>query len=397
MRTLRTIVAPDATALLDTDGWSAEIRRDDACLATLRAEWDDLYRRCAAATTFQSHAWLESWWRHYGTTGRLRVVLVRHSGRLVAAAALTLRRRGLFAVLEPLGGALSDFTDVLIDDAVAVPAARAMATTLFRNRGWQVIDFPETRPGATAGRALRAAWPGRSWQIPASVCLELPATSTEDLVHDLPGHTRKTIKRRINQIARLGVDVQPVSADDSERAVAELLRLHAAQWAGRGVNPEHLRPRFAGHLTDSVRGMIAEGQAALLEYRVDGELVASNLVLVGADVAGGYLYGADPELRNRLDIATMLVTTTLPVAYRRGCTTMSMLRGAESYKTRWRPREATNQRLLLARPRTGPVVYAGLVRGWRRCRALARQNAPWLRHARDAARRFAARLKPGRP
>jgi hypothetical protein len=77
---------------------------------------------------------------------------------------------------------------------------------------------------------------------------------------------------------------------------------------------------------------------------------------------------------------------------------MSMLRGAEPYKTRWRPREATNQRLLLARPGTGvALVYAGLVRGRRRCLALAKQKVPWLRHARDAARRFAARLKQGRP
>lgn len=88
-------------------GWSARIRRDDGALAALGGEWDELHGRCRTATPFQAHAWVESWWRHYGTTsrgtpGRLRVVTVRHDGRLVAAAALVLRRRGFWKVLSPV-------------------------------------------------------------------------------------------------------------------------------------------------------------------------------------------------------------------------------------------------------------------------------------------------------
>src|SRR5207248_1869134 len=121
--------------------------------------------------------------------------------------------------------------------------------------------------------------------------------------------------------------------------VADLLRLHALQWAGRGGNPEHFRPRFARHVTESVRGMVDAGQAAILEYRVGDRLVASNLVVIGGGLAGGYLYGAEPALRDDIDIATLLVTSTTELAHRRGCATMSMLRGGEGYKMRWRPPE----------------------------------------------------------
>jgi CelD/BcsL family acetyltransferase involved in cellulose biosynthesis len=388
-------VRADRTA---QDGWSAEVRRDDGSLMALRGEWDDLVRRCTAATPFQSHAWLAAWWRNYGVPGQLRVVLVRHRGRLVGAAALRRERRLSCTVLTPVGGALSDFGDIVLDDAVAGPAARAMAAALLRRRDWQLLDFPETREGAMVSRALLAGWPGRHWQAPASLCLELPATPTEELVRDLPSHSRKTVRRRLNQIARLGIDVRPVAAGEADRAVADLLRLHALQWEGRGGNPEHRRPRFARHLRQAVRAMLASGEAELLEYRLGERLVASNLVVVGPDLAGGYLYGAEPGLRDQVDIATLLVTTTMPVAHRRGCSTMSMLRGAEPYKLRWRPREQTNRRVLLARPGSLRAwAHTTGVRARHRAIRVAKERMPWLRKVRDTARRLASRFPTGRP
>jgi CelD/BcsL family acetyltransferase involved in cellulose biosynthesis len=359
------------------NAWSVET---SGCLAALREEWDDLFARCRTATPFQSHAWLDAWWRGYGVPGRLRVVLVRHEGRLVGAAAFVRERRGLCTVLTPLGGALSDFTDVLLDDAVAEPAARLLAAELFRSRDWDLLDFPETRDDAAAHRVLLPGWPGRHWRVPASVCLELKATPAEDLVRDLPGHARKTVRRRLNQIARLDLETRAVPAGETGRAVADLLRLHAAQWEGRGGNPEHQRPRFVRHLTHAVRGMVDAGQAAVLEYRIGGHLVASNLVVIGPDLAGGYLYGAEPSLRDRIDLATLLVTSTIDLAHERGCATMSMLRGAESYKQRWRPREAANQRILLARGGSLRArAYVAGVLARRRAVRTVKARLPWLR------------------
>jgi hypothetical protein len=354
-----------------TDEWTVETVRDNAGFAALQGEWNDLVARCATVTPFQTHAWLAAWWRHYGIPGRLRVTLVRHRGRLVGAVAL---RRGRLAVLKPVGGALSDFTDVLLDDAVAGPAARVLAEGLVRQRDWRLIDLPEAREDAAAGRL------GPHRLVPASLCLELPATPAEELVQNLPSHARKTVRRRLNQIARLGLQTQVVPVEQTTRAVADLVRLHLAQWAGRGGNPEHRRPRFAGHLTEAVRHMVDAGQAAILEYRLDGQLVASNLVVVGRQLAGGYLYGADPSLRERIDIATLLVSSTMTLAHDLGCATMSMLRGAEPYKMRWRPDEARNHRMLLARPGS-PLARAQLAGVLAACAVKAR-----LRRIRDAIR-----------
>jgi len=82
--------------------WTIEVRKGDDALAGLRPEWTDLFRRCRTATPFQAHAWLDSWWRAYGRPGRLRVVLVRRGGTLVAAAAFIRVRRAGCAVLVPI-------------------------------------------------------------------------------------------------------------------------------------------------------------------------------------------------------------------------------------------------------------------------------------------------------
>jgi CelD/BcsL family acetyltransferase involved in cellulose biosynthesis len=369
-------------------GWSAEIRHADDAFDDLGDDWADLVARCATATPFQSYAWLRSWWRAYGKPGALRLALVRQDGRLVAAAPLMLRRRAGCPVLTPLGEPFADFTDVLVADDVAEAAPR-LAAALLDEPGWHAIDLPEVRPGTAAGDRLAPAWSGRRWRTPASLCLELPASEMEELVRELPAHSRKTVRRRLNQLGRAGIEVSEAEPADAGRAVADLLRLHGRQWQGRGGNPEHLTLRFQEFLAGAVRDMLADGSAVLIEYRLDGRLAASSLVLVGRELAGGYLYGADPDLRDRVDVTTMLLADVLPLAHRRGCPTMSMLRGAEEHKRRWRPAESANEGLLLARPGSARgAAYALGVVAMRRARRTARDRAPWLRAVRDRLTRL---------
>lgn len=375
---MTTILAPQ---------WTTEIRHD---LDGLRPEWTDLFRRCAGATPFQAYAWNRAWWQAYGRAGRLRVVLVRRGATLVAAAAFTLVRRAGCAVLVPVGGAFSDFLDVLADDSCRADAIREFGKALRAMPGWQAVDFPETRETGVAV-ALANGW-RTSHVRDASLCLEIAAQEFETLVKDLPAHARKTVRRRVNQLARLGLDIREVQPEEARASTVELLRLHAAQWQGRGVNAEHLRPAFAEHLAGAVPTMIADRQAVLLEYRLDGTHVASNLVIVGTDLAGGYLYGADPALRDTLDITTLLISTTLPVAVGHGCATMSMLRGAEPYKQRWRPTEAVNRRVLLIRPGSPRGhAYASAVRTRAAAVRFAKSRAPWLRAVRDRLKAVVSR------
>ncbi|MEE1929212.1 GNAT family N-acetyltransferase [Streptomyces sp. TRM 70351] len=336
------------------DELTVSLCRDPERFAALAPRWHALHRRCREATPFQSHAWLHSWWLSYGRPGRLRLVLVHEGERLVAAAPLMLVHRPLPA-LVPLGGTISDFSDVLLD-ASCPGAAPALLAGLRRAARGAVIDLREVRPGAAAERLFRD-WTGPRSRLCDSVCLELPGAPVHELLERLPSRNARRFRAKLRRLEALGVEERVVPAEEVPDAVATLLRLHALQWRGRGVTPEHLRPRFAAHLARAARRMAETGDAAVTEYRIDGRVVATDVTLLSAELAGGYLYGADPGLRERkVDITAMLLRHDARQVAESGRRVLSLLRGTEPYKQHWRPVTVTNQRLLLARRRLTPAL-----------------------------------------
>ncbi|GAB2715342.1 GNAT family N-acetyltransferase [Kitasatospora kifunensis] len=318
-------VAPTAPAR-----WTAETHRDEAALTRLAPEWDALAARCRTATPFQSAGWQASWWRGYGRPGALRVVLVRRDGVLVAAAALLRTRTG---TLTGLGGKLIDFTDVLLDDDCAAEAAAELARALPLRRPWQALDLREVRPGSAAHQVY-ANWPGRRHQLLDSLCQHLPAVPMDQLLES-------------------GVVARRVPAEEVGPAMDDLLRLHALQWESRKVTAEHVSERFATHLRESTAALAQAGQAVVYRYFLDEQLMAVDLLLCCPSFAGLYLYGAHPELRERIDIAGLLFGTSLEETVRAGIPEISLMRGEEPYKERWRPERERNHRLLL-----GPGHFA---------------------------------------
>ncbi|WP_051966244.1 GNAT family N-acetyltransferase [Kitasatospora mediocidica] len=329
--------------------WTTEVRRDDLALAHLADEWEGLAARCRTATPFQAAAWQQSWWRAYGRPGALYVLLVRRDGLLVGAAALQRGRTGTFTAL---GGRLIDYTELLLDDSCAAEAAAQLAAALPLHRPWHALDLREVRPGSAA-HLVYAHWRGRRHQLLDSVCQHLPAVPMEQLLARLPGRTAQRSRAKQRKLADAGVESRRVPAAEVPAAMDDLLGLHALQWESRSVTPEHVSERFAAHLRESTAGLAELGQAVVYRYYLEGELMAVDLLLLCPSFAGLYLYGAHPRLRERLDIAGLLFGTSLEEAVRAGIPELSLMRGEEPYKERWRPERERNHRLLL-----GPRWFA---------------------------------------
>ncbi|WP_214321163.1 GNAT family N-acetyltransferase [Nonomuraea sediminis] len=362
-----------------TPSLQAAVVTDPGEWPRLQRDWDDLYARCATATPFQSHAWLGSWWQEYGRPGDLTTLLVRRADRLVAAVPLMRRRRWGCRVLAPIATAHSDYTDILLDESAGEQVLEAVADGLARLPGWDVIDFPEVRPGSAAD-LLHEWWAGRNWYVPASSCLIMAAMPLEEHVARIGGRAAGKLRRSLRKIEEMRVTATPVTADGVPAAVHELLRLHRLQWRGRGINKDHLKPQFRRHLIHSAKDLIPAGQAALTEFRVGGELVASNFSLVGKDFAGGYLYGADPRLRTSIDVFALVLGHCLRETTERGLATLSMLRGDEPHKAKWGAVVVDNHRLILGRTRRA-ALYAGAASGRVGAAAMAKHRFPSLAEA----------------
>jgi hypothetical protein len=361
------------------EDWVVRVHRDDTAPAEIADDWDLLWSRCPTATPFQTRAWLTAWWRHYGRPGTLRLVVARFQGKLVGLGAFHAVRGG--QVLVPLGGELCDWTDVLVDPAHERRALDALTAALLSEPGWRVIDLPEVRADAVALRWAQH-WRGSVRHAAGSMCADLPARPFDEVVAAIPSSsTRQSMRRSLRRMDAAGLTESPVQPGDAEAGVQRLLALHEEQWRERGgMTPEHGRPRFARFLSAAVPDMVARGQATLTDYHLDGAVVAVNLNLIGADVVGGYLYGARPDLFGKVNVTAMLMRTALTTAVAHGASTFSMLRGRETYKSTWQASEAPNRRLLLGRPgRPEVAAYAAALRARATLADTARERAPAVR------------------
>ncbi|MFI2758042.1 GNAT family N-acetyltransferase [Streptomyces echinatus] len=338
---------------------TAEFVTDEAAFAALAPAWGRLFGKCSAATPFQSHAWLHSWWLSYGRPGHLRLLLVRAGGELVAVAPLMLVSRPLPA-LVPLGGPISDYTDVLLDDTDDGRAAGTLTDALADAACTALVDFREVRPGGAVERVYDH-WCGPRHRVRDSLCLELPGVPMDELIARLSsGKTSQRARAKLRRLTALDVRRRTVGPEEAAAALGRLLELHRLQWQGRKVTSEHLRPRFREHLMRAVPPMVRSGNAVVTEFLIGDEVLAVDLTLLSDSLAGGYLYGAHPGLRDRkADVAVMLLDAcTEHTGGGRGV--LSLLRGDESYKLHWRPERVVNQRLLMARRRTAPLLAAAL-------------------------------------
>ena len=312
--------------------------------ATGRA-WDALWHASHEATTFQHRAWLAAWWAAYGRPGELRLILVSRQDEPVAGAAFHLTSRGPLRRLRLLGDGLSDYGDVLLAGSDRAAAARRLAAAI-AGLG-HPVDLRETAPGSAAGE-LAELFPRWTGAHPDSTCLELSAGSWHDVVAGLPHRSEARLNAKLRRHDRLGVRAELTPPHEAAAAVDELLRLHAEQWRGRNINPEHLSARFRALLRSAVPELIADGCGDLVRFRVDAETVACDLLLYWEDTVAAYLNGASAEMRSRIDYTTLFVHQGLNIVERRDAKTYMFLRGREPYKQRWSPASHVNRRLVFA-------------------------------------------------
>ncbi|TFV62349.1 GNAT family N-acetyltransferase [Geodermatophilus sp. DF01-2] len=292
----------------------------------------------------------------------------------MAAVPLCLVRRRGWPALVPLGAGISDYTDVLLTENTA--AIRDVLTTaLLAEPGWRLLELPELRPDALALH-WTAEWPGRVTQMPGATSLELPGVPLDVLLARLPGRTASVIRRKLRKTDALGVVSSQVPVERTVDAVTAMLKLHEEQWRGRGINAEHLTRRFVEHLTGALPQMVADGQAVVVEHRLDGEMLGSQVNLVGHDLLGYYLAGISPRLKERIDVASLLIRGDVEMTVEHGLCRYSLMRGEEDYKLRWRPERIEHTRLICARPGiVGAAGYPAMLR--------AKQTLQgWIRTAR---------------
>jgi CelD/BcsL family acetyltransferase involved in cellulose biosynthesis/glycosyltransferase involved in cell wall biosynthesis len=308
--------------------------RATAALAALRDEWQELWERSAAATVFQSPAWIESWCAHL-LRGELRVLTYRRRGRLAGIAPFfTWGERGS-RVLSLLGAGISDYLDLLLDDAAADEALRAIAAWLADTRNqWSRIEWSELRDDA----ALLRLRPPADWQVADASqdpCPGLLLAGSAGPLDCVPARMRSRVQYARRRAARdTGLEIEPAGRDNLDALLTALERLHTARWRLRGEDGVLDAPRVRAFHREVARKLLDADRLMLHGVKLGGEMAGVLYGFHDKQATRYYVSGFDPRFA-RSSPGMLAVAQSIEAAAARGSRVFDFLRGAEPYKYRW--------------------------------------------------------------
>jgi CelD/BcsL family acetyltransferase involved in cellulose biosynthesis len=329
-------------------------------LAGYRPDWDALLRRTEGATFFQSLAWLEVFWRHFGREQTLRVLVVSDAGTTVGILPLVVSseatRLGPFRVLTyPLHDWGTFYGPIGPQPAATLLAGlKHVAET---TRDWELLDLRWVdRDGADrreTEEVMRAAGFPPSEQGWARAAVIRMDCGWDDYWQSRPRKWRENAwrdRRRIGATGRatyLRYRPEGEAAGDADPRwdlYDACLRIAAASWqgsAGNGTTLSH--DAVKEYLRDTHLAAVRSAAVDMNLLAIDGVPVAFAYNYRFAGSLYGLRMGYDPKTAPP-GAGAYLERAMIEDSFRRGDRYFDLGVGSLYGKRHWKTGDATSYR-----------------------------------------------------
>ncbi len=321
-------------------GLKVESIDEPAGLHAIQPEWWALWRRCSAATPFQSPAWLVPWILEFAPE-TFMLLTGRIDGRLVGLLALDTLDEGSRRQAVSCGGTITDYQDGLFEPARAEAVADRMLAALRA----EPLNFRKLRLARLRADSVLLTLPVEEvWieqdrqQSAACPLLTLPPDGG-DLSQSVPKKMMQELRYYRRRAEKLGtLSFTLADAGQSVRFFDKVAALHGARWARRdrtGVLADEAVRRFH----HAAVPWLAEAGLARVYLMASGAREAAGLYgLVRNGRFHYYIGGFDPDLKH-LAAGTLIIGHAIGEAVREGQTGFDFLSGQEPYKYKWGARD----------------------------------------------------------
>lgn len=328
----------------------AHILREITAVGRLLPEWDELWERCPQATTFQRPEWLFSWIQVFQPSDPL-LIEFRHGNALVGVAPLLIYQRDSERVLGLMGGAISDYLDVLFDPVYAEVALDLLWELLPRIDGWDTVEFSDLPPTSCLLPKNPSGW--ECARAVHNVCPVLPLPSKlEKLSSVLPERQRKNLRNARNRLRSLGETRIEIAAENNlHENLGAMFRLHTTRWAEAGEPGVLCNPAVQDFHQRVSPKLVRKGVLRLYSLRLGERAIAVLYAFFERRVAYYYLQGFDPEFA-WFSPGTQILGAVVEDAIRQGMRTVNFLRGQERYKYGWGTEDSPTYRIQARKPQT---------------------------------------------
>lgn len=322
-----------------------EIVTARAAFDALRNEWDALFERAGCGVQlFQTFGWLWHWCNSYlsqdeGAAGpSLAILTGRRDGELVTIWPTVIERHGGLDQLAWMGAPVSQYGDILIDDA---PDAAAILRD-----GWNYLVEtlrPDvvwlTRVRADAAVApLLASIGARATQRLEAPYLDL--TSAPDFDSYMLRHSNRARKKHRAAARKLAAhgEVEFVCEARTPRAqdlAGTAVERKNSQLLEKGiVSPALADPRTQRFFTDAAGPGGYSSGVVVYALEVNGERAAIDVLVTAKQHIATHVFAYDPKYAKDR-VGAHLLELTIERTFKEGFTTLDMLAPADDYKLRW--------------------------------------------------------------
>lgn len=342
--------------------------------AELAPQWTELEAR-AGAGFFLSWQWIGAWLRVLPADVKPQLLRARRHGRTIGLALLVpapdrtlplLGGRGLW--LHATGrGELDqiaiEHNGLLVDAAEPRAEAAMLAYLCAHMRPWRRITLPHLGPGGVAlPSRLPARTVGRNVEE-ASWVVDLAAVrgETSGYLGLLHAKTRYTIRRSRAAAEALGPIEIAVAATlpDAQRAMEDLLRLHALRWRARNGGSSFLAPFTQRFHTELLPAAFERGEIQLLSVKVGGRALGHLYSFVHRGRISFYQSGIDYEMLGpKMSPGLLVLALAIEHNAALGHASFDLLGGAGHYKKDLATHAETLRTLVIERSGTRQSLEA---------------------------------------
>lgn len=267
-------------------------------------------------------------WRSWALVAReepdLRYLLVVDEGRLLGGLTVTVRATRRFAIpVVTLPAAAASHADLLAVPGKEQEVADHVAGW-FRSHRNAIIDLWGLVPSGRLPGVVGAT-PTLS-QVGHSPYVSLP----DDFEHYLATRSanfRSNLRRNRRRLQQAGFRHRVLHADETDRALSELHRLHAQRHGERST----FLPRFEA-FSRVARAGVAVGELTFHALERDADIIAIDAVFEVAGRADYYQGGRDTVTREHQGAGLVLLAEIVATGSQRGLRELDLQPQADAYK-----------------------------------------------------------------
>jgi CelD/BcsL family acetyltransferase involved in cellulose biosynthesis len=341
-------------------GVTFETISTETSFAALADSWDELVRAMRRPTPHLLHAWLLTWWRHYGDGNELAVQVARRDDRLVGALPVCIMKRRGLRVLTFLGAEQTALADLLL----AKGESGATGASLAERAVSTEHDFADFYGLPTTSR-LAAGLGAEELQLVVRAeapVLELQGDDWETVYRSrLSSNQRALHRRRRRQLAKLGMLETTISRtrDELAPALEDAFALHALRWSGRPDGSEFGTTTGKQFHREATAALADLDAVRIVTLRLDGQAIAFVYYFKLEERIFCHRLAFDPAFQ-RMSPGVVNRFDALDAAFAEGATRVEFFGGTERYKMELSDRlEPLCEGLGLADTMAGKVVVGG--------------------------------------